>query len=141
MTGEKSVAKNVKLCGDLLLLLLCRLLLLHLMLLLPLPVLFLLLLPLPLTLPLALSLPLFPRREKEMERKRRLPGKQKKRKNPFVALKMRQMKMDGPLYGVKSKTKCSLNRHFSIDLVKSTDYICAYKHSELEFFNQYFEVT
>lgn len=44
------------------------------------------------------------KRERKMVRKRREPGEPKKRENPFVALKMKLMKMVGPPCGVKFKT-------------------------------------
>lgn len=113
MIGEKNVEKNVKQFGDQLLLLLL----------------------------LQLLLPQQHQKiEKEMGRRRRAPGKQKRSVSPFVVLKMRQMKKGGPLYDVKWISK-QFNQCFSFDLIESTDYICAYKHSELEFFNKCFEVT
>lgn len=47
---------------------------------------------------------LFPKNEKKMVRKRRGLGEQKKTENPFVAVKMKPMKMVGPLYDAKFKT-------------------------------------
>lgn len=83
-TEKKNVEKNVKLSGELLRL--------------QLRLLFLLLLPL-------LLLLLFQKIGRGMQRARRGPGEQKKNANLFVALNMKQMKMDGPLYDVNSKTK------------------------------------
>lgn len=113
MIGEKNVEKNVNQFGDQLLLLLL----------------------------LQLLLPQQHQKiEKEMGRRRRAPGKQKRSVSLFVVLKMRQTKKGGPLYDVKWISK-QFNQCFSFDLIESTDYICAYKHSELEFFNKCFEVT
>lgn len=95
-------------------------------------------------LPLLLLQLLLPRQhqkiEKEMGRRRRVPGKQKRSVSPLVVLKMRQMKKGGPLYDAKRIWK-QFNQCFSFDLIESTDYICAYKHSEWEFFNKCFEIT
>lgn len=78
--------------------------------------------------------------EKEMGRRRKVPGKQRRNVSPFAVLKTRQMKKGGPQYDVKWRL-AEFNQCFSFDLLESTDYICAYKHSELEFFNKCFEVT
>lgn len=73
---------------------------------------------------------LFQETEKEkVKRRGGALGEQKKIENPenlFVERKMRLMKMDGPLYDVKSQEKHSLNWCFIIGLVTFKDYyICA----------------
>lgn len=56
--------------------------------------------------------------ENERETKRRPRGERRKIGSPFVVLKMRLMKMDGPQYGVKAHDGVKLMSHIGLITLK-----------------------